>query len=303
MIGTVTRNFDEKIGVRLYDTKTREFKDCPIGGVAQYLAEGNKVQNIAIQNGKVQCTNGEFNRYATIVLGIGVAGKSPLVVTRVLADGTYMVVNGQGESANMGLAYLIKYDRTDGIANGRIAPDSSGKPTLVPYTPGAQFEADRVIDRETQLERFEQKMEMIDSDKYTYENGKFIWLDETASVLDIPNGLIELTYGTFSKCSSGMKRTLILPKSIKIIGTRAFEGLNGITELKLPSGITTIGTLAFNGTSIRTVHIPPTVTTIMDHAFTGVSKVIYYNRQQKRIIDRILDFGTQVVYKPWKGQL
>lgn len=304
MIATVTRDFKQKIGVRLYDSKTKEYKDCPIENVAQFLISGHDVKNMCIDSsGKVVCTNGEFENYANVVLGIGIAGKSPLVITKVLANGSYEVVNGHGECSNMSLFYLMKYADHNGIANGKII-NNNGEYSIIPWTEGAEFEYEKVKDIQKMKQKLKMKAGLLgDTSSYLIdENGRFKWMDGKATDLFVPSGVTTLYDSTFEVCSNAyIKRTLKLPGTLKDIGDNAFKGLYGVNEVKLPAGVLKIGDRAFANSGIKTADIPPTVKMIANRAFFGLNKVVFHNRNQKELIEKAIGPATKVVYTPWKG--
>ena len=85
-------------------------------------------------------------------------------------------------------------------------------------------------------------------------------------------GLVDMGGGstydhTFVGCSSLTE--VILPASLQIIGTRAFENCSSLTSITLHEGITTIRTGAFAGCGFVNVHLPSTVTYIGDYVFQG----------------------------------
>ncbi len=69
----------------------------------------------------------------------------------------------------------------------------------------------------------------------------------------------------------------IIPNSVKIIGSYAFENCNEITHVVLPDELTTINSGAFSGcTGLSEITIPMTVLDIKDQAFsncTGLDKI------------------------------
>jgi hypothetical protein len=83
--------------------------------------------------------------------------------------------------------------------------------------------------------------------------------NQTYSVL-MPQGV--LLDG--KKCSG----SLIIDQSVKIIGTRAFNGNYNITEVTFPNSLTTIDEAAFQSSSLSSVLIPNSVTSISRYAFS-----------------------------------
>lgn len=303
MIGTVSRNFDQKVGIRLYDTKTNEYKDCPIGGILSYLESGNEVQNLTIKDGVAFCTNGTFDRYATVVLNIGVAGRSPLVIVKEYADGTYDVVNGQGECARMGMQYLLRYDKTDGIANGRVVPLENGQATIIPFTDGAEFEHEKVISAEAKIKRMSRRMNLVGESAISIENGVFTLVGEVGEKVIIPDGAVEIGGQAFLRYGKNVTDVKI-PNSVKIVRQHGFAGTMKLKEVHLNVGLEVIESQAFDNSGITTVYLPPTVREIQKFGFKGVRKIVFYNRAQKSLIDDAVGFqAVRVQLMPWKGKV
>ncbi len=62
--------------------------------------------------------------------------------------------------------------------------------------------------------------------------------------------------------------------SVTAIGSYAFSGCSGLTEITIPDSVTTIGNAAFSGCSgLTTVTIPKNVTSVADSLFYGCSKL------------------------------
>ncbi|MDE6201187.1 MAG: leucine-rich repeat protein [Clostridiales bacterium] len=70
----------------------------------------------------------------------------------------------------------------------------------------------------------------------------------------------------FAQTQSGIK-TIVIPDTIKTIGSRAFMDSYLLTSVTLPSGLTEIANNAFNGTGIVSIELPDTVKRIGAGAF------------------------------------
>lgn len=92
------------------------------------------------------------------------------------------------------------------------------------------------------------------------------------STLDLSKTKLREIKGIYTFYADGIKK-VILPESIKIIGTQAFEGNGGLSEVNFPEGLETIGAKAFNGCPLTTLHIPSTLTTFGDGAFDSNYKL------------------------------
>jgi hypothetical protein len=80
------------------------------------------------------------------------------------------------------------------------------------------------------------------------------------------------------QCPAGKSGAYAIPSSVTNIGSYAFYGCTGLTDVSIPSGVTTIGSYAFYGcTGLTDVSIPSGVLTLGDNAFysctglTGIS--------------------------------
>lgn len=65
--------------------------------------------------------------------------------------------------------------------------------------------------------------------------------------MSLPSGLTEISYSTFSGCSS--LKSVQIPSAVKTIGREAFQDCTGLTSLELPSNLTKIEDGAFSGCS------------------------------------------------------
>ena len=67
---------------------------------------------------------------------------------------------------------------------------------------------------------------------------------------------------------NGNDERAVIPEGVTIIGTRAFDGCECLTEGSIPEGVTEIGDFAFCGCeSLESVVIPESVQTIGRRAF------------------------------------
>ena len=68
----------------------------------------------------------------------------------------------------------------------------------------------------------------------------------------------------------GVEKEVIIPNSVKTIGTGAFGGCSSLTSVTIPNSVTSIGEKAFFGcNSLTSVTIPNSVKTIGQYAFDG----------------------------------
>ena len=108
-----------------------------------------------------------------------------------------------------------------------------------------------------------------DAEVYSCKSLKKADLSGMVGLIDMGGGS---TYDhTFTYCSSLTE--VILPDSLLIIGTNAFNGCSSLANIDLPDGLTTIRGNAFTSCAFKTVKIPETVTYIGDYAFQSCSNL------------------------------
>jgi len=102
----------------------------------------------------------------------------------------------------------------------------------------------------------------------------FIDYYNTVEHITLKEGITSLAKGCFK--FPNLKGEIVLPKSLEVIGTKAFEG-TGITSLVIPEGskLTKINTWAFLDCKelTGTLNLPKSVTYIGNEAFKGCSKM------------------------------
>jgi len=89
------------------------------------------------------------------------------------------------------------------------------------------------------------------------------------TIVNIPNGIECIgneKYMVFTKHS--LLEKVILPSSLKKIGTNAFRGCSSLQDISIPDGVTSIGDKAFYGcSSLKKIIIPSSVTEIGNNSF------------------------------------
>lgn len=95
------------------------------------------------------------------------------------------------------------------------------------------------------------------------------------TVVVIPEGVESIPDNYFKDANhSYALEKVVLPSTIKSIGSSAFYGCSKLTEINLPTGIVTINPSAFNGcSSLTTIVFPEGLTTIGNNAFAYCSKL------------------------------
>ena len=66
---------------------------------------------------------------------------------------------------------------------------------------------------------------------------------------------------------------MLIPSSVKNIGTNAFAGCTNLTEINLPDGLESIGYGAFADSGLDTIRVPKSVKSIGADAFLGIDTV------------------------------
>lgn len=84
----------------------------------------------------------------------------------------------------------------------------------------------------------------------------------------VPEGITRIEWNTFQGCDK--VKSFSLPKTLKSIGSRAFENCRSIKELTIPDGVIEIEYCAFAGcTDLTTIRLPGSVKKIDPTAFMG----------------------------------
>ncbi len=112
--------------------------------------------------------------------------------------------------------------------------------------------------------------------------------------ITLPDGLISIGNGAFSACYN--LKTIVMSDTITSIGREAFAScgaLSGVTlsknlqsisdrmfvyctalqDIHIPAGVDSIGSLVFEGSGLKSIVIPDTVTSISSYAFQGCSSL------------------------------
>ena len=98
-----------------------------------------------------------------------------------------------------------------------------------------------------------------------------IVVDEDNPVYDSRNNCNAIIRLRDNRLVVGCKTTII-PNSVSIIGSGAFEGCSALTSITIPNSVTSIGGYAFYGCSgLTSITIPNSITSIGGHAFYGCS--------------------------------
>ena len=95
------------------------------------------------------------------------------------------------------------------------------------------------------------------------------------TVLTLREGTTQVCDGAFAETSAeGLLTGIVLPQSLRGIGSRAFSGCTGLTSINIPSGVTTIGSSAFSGCSNLTgVQLPSSLEVLEENTFENCSSI------------------------------
>ncbi len=105
-----------------------------------------------------------------------------------------------------------------------------------------------------------------------YDGADLYLNNELLTVLEIPDGVVEIKNYAFYGCSN--LTSVSIGDSVTSIGDYAFRDCSSLTSISIPDSVTNIGRYAFNGcSSLTSVSIPDSVTSIGSSAFGGCSSL------------------------------
>ena len=89
--------------------------------------------------------------------------------------------------------------------------------------------------------------------------------DHEITVVHIPDGVIKIGKGAFSRCSRLL--TVTIPDTVTNIGDFAFFQCIGLNKLVIPDSVTQIGDYAFYKADLTAIRMPAGITSIGKYAF------------------------------------
>ena len=103
------------------------------------------------------------------------------------------------------------------------------------------------------------------------------WKNYDYDTVIVKDGFTEIAGNGFM---SGLASKLILPSSLRIIGTQAMSGWTNLTQLHIPEGVTTLGGYPFKSMPLETIYFPSTLTTFSSWYtnITTTNLTIYYGK-------------------------
>lgn len=140
--------------------------------------------------------------------------------------------------------------------------------------------ADKVTMTVSQLKRLIKESVSDDGD-FEIRNGVLVKYHGDGGDVVIPNGVVEIRSYAFWGESPVSIKSLIIPDSVKKIGSQAFEGFRALTNVTFGNSVTIIGKRAFsNCIGLTNVILPNSLTHIGEGAFynTGLRSVIIPKR-------------------------
>ena len=145
--------------------------------------------------------------------------------------------------------------------------------------------------------------------QYTeYKNGKYIGetggamvlfglVDKTATSFEFAANTVMISESAFESSSI---QSIVIPDSVKVIGSSAFEGCKSLTSVKLPSGLTEIAELMFgNCTSLSDITVPNSVTIVGAGAFYRCSALTKLPFGPNTKLEKIDDAFVVNTYNKW----
>lgn len=100
------------------------------------------------------------------------------------------------------------------------------------------------------------------------ENGVLVEYHGNAANVAIPDGVKEIGWGAFSKCTG--LTSVTIPDSVTSIGNYAFSFCSGLKSITIPNSVTEIDNGAFKDcTSLKSITISNSVTYVYGETFSG----------------------------------
>lgn len=99
-------------------------------------------------------------------------------------------------------------------------------------------------------------------------------VEEQAALLEESLRVLTIEDNVVTDCSSLAEGIVIIPDSVTAIGDKAFEGCDGITEIRVPPSVEVIGYNAFlNCTSLKTLELSEGLKELKSAAFDGCTSL------------------------------
>lgn len=109
----------------------------------------------------------------------------------------------------------------------------------------------------------------------------------------VPDGITNIPAELFQYNGGGKISSLVLPSSIKTIGTRAFKDQQRLSRINFPEGLLVIGQDAFEACShLQSLELPSTLQTIQLYAFKncfGITSIICHSTEPPTVMAGAFD--------------
>ena len=144
-----------------------------------------------------------------------------------------------------------------------------GESTRIAYSRGYQVAGDWVDEclsyeiKLSDMTLWEYEKSLPD---FEIENGVLKKSRATGDVVTVPYGVTEIGHAAFSQ---KYHKEIILPPTVKVIGSCAFDGCKYLTKINLPEGLKEIKSFALAWTAIEELEIPKSLELTSCYAFSG----------------------------------
>lgn len=278
MIGTIRSDFKHITLIRLFDTDTKQVKDCLVNAVIAALNTGNLViENLAVKNGELDYICGNVERYPKFLYGIGIIDKSPVTILKQYLNNDYLVVNGAGEEFRIGEDELIRYSYQEGISNATVVERND---TKYIRSISGEFEKETPVDYEKKQKRMAMKTSMFGGyADFIIKDDGLHWMNKNSEKVLVPKGVTRISDNCFANMAK--LKTLKLPDSVQELGAEILHGDVLLKSFEVPSGVKELNGREFVGSSLETITIPNGIQSINRYTFISIphlKKVIYSNR-------------------------
>ena len=152
---------------------------------------------------------------------------------------------------------------------------------------------------------------MSSASDFVIENGILTEYKGSGGDVVIPEGVTSISSGAFiyyigtRTIANTTVHTVSLPKSMRRIGTEAFDGCRELKEISIPSGVISIEPKAFrNCKKLTSITLPDTLETIWSDAFAGCERLrdifVAEGSRNYRVVDELVltADGKKVVLCP-----
>ena len=152
---------------------------------------------------------------------------------------------------------------------------------------------------------------MSSASDFVIENGILTEYKGSGGDVVIPEGVTSISSGAFiyyigtRTIANTTVHTVSLPKSMRRIGTEAFDGCRELKEISIPSGVISIEPKAFrNCKKLTSITLPDTLETIWSDAFAGCERLrdifVAEGSRNYRVVDKLVltADGKKVVLCP-----